>query len=245
MGPPPGAAPPARPLETPRAANHRRWRPPRARAGLLAALAVALAGCAGVALAVSGAGSGLATALPWVSRDPPLDVFWEAPDWVLTDQLERPVRSDELRGRVALANFVYTSCRETCPTLSARIQAVQECLRRERLLGPRVVLLSFSVDPARDTPDALRAYAERHGADHAAWRFLTGPDRYVLPLVNQGFRLGVQHVPAANSRDGGGYDTMHSNRFVLIDPQGRVRALYDGLALDPDRVVHDARRLLG
>ena len=110
-----------------------------------------------------------------------------------------------------------------------------------------MVLLSFSVDPARDTPAALRTYAEQLGADHAAWRFLTGPERYVLPLVNQGFRLGAQHVPSSGALDGGGageYETMHSSRFVLIDPRGRVRALYDGLTLDQDHVVRDVRRLL-
>lgn len=198
-----------------------------------------------------GADGRLAAALTWAGRESPLDMFWDAPVWALTDHFERPVQSHDLRGRAVLANFIYTSCPETCPLLSVRMKAVQERLRRERILGSRVVLLSFSVDPARDTPAVLRTYAEQYGADRDAWRFLTGPERYVLPLVNQGFRLGAQHVPLSGVPDGGAtgtggstYDTMHSNRFVLIDLHGRIRAYYDGLALDLDRVVRDVRWLL-
>ena len=122
---PPTAASLARPLGTPVPAKHGVQLRVRPGAILLAALALALAGCAGVALAVSpGAGSRLAAVVPWIVRDPPLDGFWDAPSWALTNQLERPVQSEALRGRVVLANFVYTTCRETCPLLGARMQAV-------------------------------------------------------------------------------------------------------------------------
>ena len=178
-----------------------------------------------------------------------LDVYGTMPAFALVDQLERPVNSEDVRGRVVLADFVYTTCTDSCPLLSSRMQAVQERLRAERLLGTRVALLSFSVDPARDTPAALRAYAERYRADPDAWRFLTGPEKYVLPLVTQGFRLAVQQIPLRGAAGGqedaaGRYDTMHSNRFVLIDGQSQIRAYYDGLALDGEQVLRDVRQLL-
>ena len=182
-----------------------------------------------------------------------LQVFGDAPAFALTDQLERPVTSDELRGKVVVANFVYTSCRDVCPLLSVQMQQLQERLRQDALLGGRVQLLSFTVDPARDTPAVLHVYAERHQADRDAWRFLTGPEHELVPLIVQGFRLGVDILPPpvtdqteahAGDEPHASYDVMHSGRFVLIDRQGRIRAYYDGREDDIDRIARDVRRLL-
>lgn len=205
--------------------------------GLVLGLLVVFAGYRGLTLAQ-------ASTLP---------VFWDAPAFTLTDQLERPVSSDELRGKVVVANFIYTSCRDICPLLSVRMKALQERLREEQLLGRQVQLLSFTVDPERDTPAVLRAYAERHQADPLAWRFLTGPKDELVPLIVEGFRLGAQALPpeetGASGHDeskepGETYEVMHSGRFVLIDRQGRIRAYYDGRELDLDQVVTDIRGLL-
>jgi protein SCO1/2 len=176
--------------------------------------------------------------------------FGAAPAFALTDQLERPVRSGDLAGRVVIASFIYTNCRDICPLLSVRMQQLQERLRREGLFGTRVQLLSFTVDPARDTPAVLRAYAERHQADPDAWRFLSGPTDTIVPLVVDGFRLGVEALPPEgdHAADGGGsvaaYDVTHSGRFVLIDRAGHIRAYYDGTEVDLERIVRDARALL-
>ena len=114
-------------------------------------------------------------------------------------------------------------------------------------------LLSFTTDPARDTPAVLRDYAERYQADPTAWRFLSGPEDTVIPLIVEGFHLGVQALPPqpvdSSGHDHGeaaqaAYEVMHSARFVLIDRQGRVRAWYDGRELEPDRIVADVRQLL-
>ena len=180
-----------------------------------------------------------------------LPVYWDAPAFTLTDQLERPVSSDELRGKVVVANFIYTSCRDICPLLSFKMQQLQERLRQENWLGGQVQLLSFTVDPDRDTPAVLKEYAERHKADPQAWRFLSGPKEQLLPLITDGFKLSV--VPPATEADqgdiaGGEGDAsdqvMHSGRFVLIDRHWQVRANYDGRELDPDQVVRDIRQFL-
>lgn len=181
-----------------------------------------------------------------------LPVYGEAPAFVLTDQFGRTVRSAELRGTVVVANFIYTSCRDICPLLTVQMRALQDRLRQDHLLGARVQLLSFTVDPARDTPAVLRSYAERHGADPEAWRFLTGPEAEVVPLIVTGFRLGVQALPptpAVSEHEGNGetaspYEVMHSGRFVLIDRTGRIRAYYDGRTLNLERVLQDIRLLL-
>jgi protein SCO1/2 len=182
-----------------------------------------------------------------------LEDYGEAPRFVLTDHLERSVGSDELRGKVVVANFIYTNCPDVCPLLSVQMKTLQERLRHEGLLGSRVQLLSFTVDPARDTPTVLRAYAEQHRADPDAWRFLTGPEEVIRPLIVKGFYLGVQVLPpqatspsgpAAHEAHQQPYEVMHSGKFALIDRQGRIRAYYDGNKFALDRVMDDIRQLL-
>ena len=181
-----------------------------------------------------------------------IDDFGTAPAFTLTDQLERPVSSDMFRGKIVIANFIYTSCTDICPLLSTQMQSLQERLHQGNILGNQVQLLSFSVDPSRDTPAVLRKYAERHKADPDAWRFLTGPEETVKPLIVDGFHLGVQALPpptaitGGHTHDGanGDYEVMHSGRFVLIDQQGRIRAYYDGRDFDTEYALRDIQGLL-
>ena len=178
-----------------------------------------------------------------------LNDFGQAPTFTLTDQLERPVTSEEFRGKVVIANFIYTHCLDICPLLSAQMKNLQDRLREEQLLGGQAQLLSFTVDPARDTPAVLRAYAAGYQADPLAWRFLTGPPEILTPLIVAGFHLGVEALPppTASVHEHSGapsYEVMHSGRFVLIDRQGRIRAYYDSQDFDPERIVSDIRALL-
>jgi protein SCO1 len=180
-------------------------------------------------------------------REPRLPAYGPAPAFVLVDQAGREVRGEDLRGRVVLANFVYTSCPDVCPMLTARMAEVRSRLRERGLLGSDVRLLSFTVDPARDTPEVLARYAARFDADGEAWRFLTGSPEAVRALLVEGFRLGLQPAPAGHgghAPHGGGTIT-HSNRFVLIDRGGRIRAYYDGRELDAETVLRDVREVAG
>jgi protein SCO1 len=181
---------------------------------------------------------------------PGLEDFGAAPAFSgLVDQHGQPASSDQLRGKVVVANFIFTNCTDICPLLSAQMRQVQERLRRENLLGSPVQLLSFSVDPARDTSEVLLRYAERNGADAPAWRFLTGIEEQLIPLIVDGFRLGVDVLPPQKADHDGeaehtSYEVMHSGRFVLIDRAWRIRAYYDGRDIEPERVLHDVRELL-
>lgn len=182
-----------------------------------------------------------------------LETFGDVPEFALIDHLERPVISTEFRGKVVVANFIYTSCRDICPLLSVQMKSLQERLRQDHLADGRVQLLSFTVDPVRDTPPVLRAYAERHEADPAVWRFVTGPEDTLVPLIVDGFRLGATALPPGPASQGehrmGGesqtsYEVMHGARFVLIDRRGQIRAYPDGRDLDIDELVANIRRLL-
>src|SRR6478672_639603 len=97
--------------------------------------------------------------------EPPLPTLFPAPRFALTDQRGQAFGSAELGERVALANFVYTSCTDTCPLLSTTMGQIQDQLRADGLFGTKVMLLSFSLDPGRDTAPVLAAYGERFGTD--------------------------------------------------------------------------------
>jgi protein SCO1/2 len=168
--------------------------------------------------------------------------YWTVPAFSLLDQDSIPFRSDQLGGTVWLLNFVYTNCPDVCPLVTQRMATLRDSLQRERRLGD-VKLLSISVDPLRDSPAVLRAYAERHRAHKPDWVFLTGPVDTVIPLVTEGFRLTALHparhseYEAAHQHDSisRDYVVTHTDRIVLIDREGQVRGTYE--SSDPDALV--------
>jgi protein SCO1/2 len=151
-----------------------------------------------------------------------LPVLGAVPDFALVERSGRTVRRADLLGAPWVANFIYTTCPGVCPLLStrmARLQAPGESPRDVRFV-------SFSVDPAQDTPEALRAYARRYDADPDRWWFLTGDRAALQALIVDGFRLSVaeQSAAAANPTE----RITHSDRFVLVDRQGQIRGFYRG-----------------
>jgi len=160
----------------------------------------------------------------------PLPVYSTIPEFSLTAQTGKPFQSStELKGRVWIANFIFTTCSGPCPRMTSQMSQVQKGLAG--LEG--VKLVSFTVDPARDTPEALAAYAARFGAQRDRWFFLTGAPETLDHLSRKAFLLG--------SVDG---RLDHSTRFVLVDQQGRVRKYYDTTEAGAVRdAVADAARL--
>jgi protein SCO1/2 len=100
-----------------------------------------------------------------------------------------------------------------------------------------VDLVSISVDPQRDTPAVLQEYAARYGADPRVWHFLTGPEATLQGLLQTGFKVGS--VVKAET-DG---NLVHSSYFLLVDRQGKVRALYDGTEVDAAKMFTDLHQL--
>ncbi|MEK7205413.1 MAG: SCO family protein, partial [candidate division NC10 bacterium] len=116
-----------------------------------------------------------------------LKVFGTVPDFSLIQRDGRRVTQADFRGKVWIANFIYTHCIDTCPLQSAQMARLQEELRGE----PDVRFVSITVDPELDTPEVLSEYANRFGADRDRWLFLTGEKRALYALAVEGFRLGV------------------------------------------------------
>lgn len=157
----------------------------------------------------------------------PLPVLGQVPDFTLTDQTGAPFHGAALRGHVWIADFIYTNCPGPCPLMSKRMARLQ------KQTGEAVRLVSFSVDPARDTPSALDEYSRRFDAIPKRWTFLTGDAKTLQMLDRDAFKLGDLD-PSFN----------HSTRFVLVDGEGRIRAYYRMSDTDMiEHVVDDARSL--
>jgi protein SCO1/2 len=167
-------------------------------------------------------------------RNRPLPHYGVVPAFSLTNQDNRKFSSTDLAGKVWIADFVFTSCPGPCPIISSRMGELQKPLR-----NTDVHLVSFSVDPERDTPAVLREYADKLKAESGRWDFLTGPASAIYDLSRNGFKLGIS--------DGGGENgtPVHSTRFVLVDRKGVIRNYYDALAPDAvTKVLADANHLL-
>ncbi|MBX7098231.1 MAG: SCO family protein [Myxococcaceae bacterium] len=181
----------------------------------VAALAV-LSLAAVVALRLSGRGPDRAERFADQGARQTLAPLWPAPDFAFPDQHGRTVTAASLRGKVWVADFVFTRCRTLCPMLTAKFVQLQR-----RLAGVDVAFVSFSVDPANDTPEVLAAYARQWASDEPRWSLLATGATTLPPLV-KGFR-----VTAAPSEAGAVDPIVHSSVFVLVDGQGQVRGVFD------------------
>lgn len=164
--------------------------------------------------------------------------FGAVPDFAVTERSGARIALSDLKGKVWLADFIYTACRDTCPLESAAMTQLQKDLPSDRLK-----LVSFSVDPERDTPTVLARYAEAFHADPARWLFLTGDQRDVHRLVQEGFHLSA--IPITEEAEHAAGEVYHDAHFVLIDAAAQIRGYYE--SNDPaalKRLRADAKKLL-
>lgn len=148
-----------------------------------------------------------------------LPVLATVPDFALTEASGRTVTLGDLAGKPWVADLVFTHCGGICPTMTAAMaQLVQST---DDVSGVKFV--SISVDPKNDTPEVLTAYAERFKADRARWLFLTGDEDAIRKLAIGGLKLPLADGDPAQGEDA----ILHSQRFVLVDAQSRVRGTYD------------------
>lgn len=167
-----------------------------------------------------------------VSRNPIVGIV---PEFELTERSGRTVKKSDLLGSYWVASFIFTRCSTSCPMATAELATLQTQLPRE------VRLVSFSVDPEHDSPEVLSDYADRVGADTDRWLFLTGKKDDVYRYIREGFHLAVEENRDATP----GLEVMHSPRFALVDPKGRIRGYYESNDSEElDRLRSDIARLL-
>ena len=144
-----------------------------------------------------------------------------APDFTLTSQDRKQVSLHDFRGKAVAVAFIYTSCTDVCPMLTANMASVEEKLGPA--FGSKVAFISITVDPERDTPEVLKEYADSFGADPAGWVFLTGDAETVRQV---GLNYGVVARKAADG------DVDHNLLTSLVDAGGNLRVQYLGSSFD-------------
>jgi protein SCO1/2 len=165
-----------------------------------------------------------------------LAVIQPAPDFTLTTQAGDTLSLSDLKGKVVLVSFVFTTCNGSCPATTHRMGQVQAALKERGLTkDDRVRLLSITLDPARDTPEVLRKYMELYDADAASWTFLTGDRERVGKVIAA---WGMWARPAPNGQ------LDHPSRVFLVDKKGRVREIYNLSFFKAAWVLDDVELLL-
>jgi protein SCO1/2 len=180
----------------------------------------------------------LATGVWVFSRPRGVDLpdYGEAPGFTLTAQDGRSFDSSQLRGKVWVASFVYSTCKSSCPMLGAQMQRLYKAMPKDAAFA----LVSVTVDPEKDTPERLAAYAKDLGVQDARWVFLTGKKTVIKQLITEGFRLVAE--PGVRSDDD---EIMHSTKLVLVDAAGHIRGYYDGtLSESADEIRRAAEQLI-
>jgi protein SCO1/2 len=157
------------------------------------------------------------------SRKVDLPVLTEVPPFAMRDQANRPVTPLELRGAPFIADFIFLSCRTSCPKLTARMKTLHDRIAQKHLT---VKLVSITVDPENDDPPALAKYAAGYNADPKIWSFLTGPIEQLEPVVVKGFKMQYEKLKPIDP-NATIFNIMHGDWFVLVDGRGRIRGYYD------------------
>jgi protein SCO1 len=151
------------------------------------------------------------------------------PHFVMTDSEGLPFDSRQLGDKVWIADFIYTQCPGPCPMMSSQMHQLSERLKDD----PDVRLISFSVDPAHDTPPVLSDFAHHFGGPTNQWVFVTGTPESVHQIAFTAFHLG----DVITKMD-------HSTKFALVDKSGYVRGYYDSTNQnDLDTLLRDVNVL--
>jgi protein SCO1 len=160
----------------------------------------------------------------------PLPVYGQIADFTLTNQNAQVVSLADLRGKVWVADIIFTRCAGPCPTMTRHMKELQQALPPQS--GARLVTLT--TDPDFDTPSVLKAYAERFGADTNRWMFLTGTKREIGKLAIDSLKLSAIEK-SANERESPEDLFVHSTIFVVVDRQARLRGVFEstGEGVDP------------
>ncbi|MBK9069421.1 MAG: SCO family protein [Myxococcales bacterium] len=171
-----------------------------------------------------------------------LPTLGQMPAFAFVDEAGVPVTEREVVGNVIIANFIFTRCDTICPVSSALMAKLQLDTKD---VADGVKLLSFSVDPAYDTPARLAAYAKRYAANPGRWRFLTGDFAQIRSVMEDGLKLALEHNGSEPGAGEGAVPNInHSGHFVLLDRSLAIRGYYD--SRDPGRMQalsHHARYL--
>lgn len=166
-------------------------------------------------------------------------VFYQTKDLQLVNQLGDTISlNKDLKGKILAVNFIFTNCPTVCPNLTGNMKMLQNAFRKDPKkkisIEEDIQLLSITVDPAKDSFPVLREYADRFGANHDRWWFLTGDKKAIYDFARN--ELGLSLQPGDGDID----DFIHTQKIVLLDQERYIRGYYDGLdTVDISRCAYD------
>jgi len=146
-------------------------------------------------------------------------------DFSFQNQNNKTITQKDYENVIYVADFFFTTCPTICPIMTDNMVWLQDKIKDM----PNVKLLSFSVTPDIDTPEVLRKYADKKGVIDSKWNMVTGDKKAIYYLARQSF-LAVK-----TETTGELYDMVHTENFILVDKNGRIRGFYDGTNLDQDK----------
>ena len=153
------------------------------------------------------------------------DTVWKkVPDFELTNHLGQKVSWKDLEGKIVVADFFFTTCPSICPAMTTNMKKLQDAIKSSDKVGNReanyIHFLSFTVDPVRDSVEALKKYADRFQVNPRNWWLLTGDKKEIYDLAYHGMSLGISETEIDTS-------FIHPQQFVLIDKNRVIRARKD------------------
>ena len=156
-----------------------------------------------------------------------------APEFTLTKQDGKRLALKELRGKALAITFIFASCADTCPLLTAKMAGIQDRLGSD--FGSKIYFVSITVDAERDTPKVLKRYADAHHANPAGWAFLTGTSAEIRDIAK---RYGIFYKKTPRG------DVDHTFLTSLVDHNGTLRVQYMGVKFNPDEMLRDLQSLV-
>ena len=154
-------------------------------------------------------------------------------DFSLTNQNGKVITQEYYDNKIYVADFFFTTCPTICPIMTENMFQIQE-----KTIGNDVLLVSYSVTPEIDSTAQLKKYALEKGVNDNKWNLLTGDKKQIYDLARKSYLV------AKNDGDGGKYDMIHTENFVLIDKEKRIRGFYDGTNNEEmDKLLKDVKIL--
>ncbi|MFX3632091.1 MAG: SCO family protein [Candidatus Pristimantibacillus sp.] len=166
-----------------------------------------------------------------------LPVLQAAPDFSLSDIDGKEVSLESTNGKARIVYFYFANCPDVCPPTTFLLSEVQDLLDKEGMLGTKAELISITFDPVRDTPEVIRAFAERNFAEFKGWNFLRGEEAPTIKLAED-FGVGVR-------KDEVNQSYIHFNVITIVDKEGQIRKWINGSdeELEPEQIVDYLKQL--
>ncbi|PRX43234.1 SCO family protein [Salegentibacter salegens] len=155
-------------------------------------------------------------------------------DFELINQNGDTITQDFYENKIYVADFFFTTCLTICPIMTDHMLEIQQKIKDD----PEVLLLSHTVFPKTDSVPVLKKYAEEKGVIDEKWNLVTGDKKHIYELARKSY------LASKSNGDGGPYDMIHTENFVLVDKEKRIRGFYDGTDAEAIKnLMHDIKVL--